>query len=94
MKFRRFAGIVAVLGLLVAGCMSTREQMQAAGYNPAYVDGYCDGESSGQYAAGDIYSPFIKKTYRFEKDSQYQQGWNGGYSTGKGRYEAARAALR
>lgn len=88
MKVWQFVGIVAVIGLLVAGCVSTREQMQAAGFNPAYIDGYCDGESSGKYAAGNPYTPFIKNTYRFEKDNQYQQGWTDGYSTGKSQYEA------
>jgi len=74
--------------LLLTGCISTRERMINAGYNPSYVDGYCDGESSGYFAARNPYYQFRKDTYRFDADSQYRQGWTDGYDTAKTGYQS------
>jgi len=76
--------------LLIAGCppIINRVQWIAAGYDPAYVDGYVDGQYSGYVAAGHPYSHFQKDTLRYENDAQYRQGWNDGFAVAKGSYES------
>jgi len=73
--------------------MSTRERMLQRGYDPAYVDGFTAGESSGHAAGGNMYTPFTKDTHRFEDDSQYKQGWTDGFQYGKGRSESTDRAM-
>ncbi len=74
-----------------SGCISIREQMLKRGFDPSYVDGYEQGYASGQSAAGHIYAQFQKDTHRFERDSQYQQGWSDGFQVGKARFESIRS---
>lgn len=81
-----FGFIILTLG----GCISIREQMLNAGFPAAYVDGYEQGHASGQKAAGYVYARFQKDTYRFERDSQYQQGWSDGFEVGKTSYGSIR----
>lgn len=84
---KRVICLVAVL--LIAGCVTfPREQWLKAGYNVNYVDGYEQGWFSGHVAAGHPYSQFQKNTHRYERDSQYRQGWNDGFAVGKGSYDA------
>jgi len=89
MKIGKTTLILVVLAT-VAGCASNAERLLAAGHDPAYVQGFDHGESSGLSAAGHPYMAFIKDTHRYESDSQYRQGWDDGYSGGKSQYETIR----
>jgi hypothetical protein len=90
----RYALPLILLIVLTFGCASQRAQMEAAGYDPAYIDGWEDGWGSGYVAAGHTWYKFHKDTHRFETDSQYAQGWTDAYNTAKGRYEAVGRSLR
>jgi len=76
--------------LLVAGCRTAREKMLAEGFDPAYVDGFIDGEHSGYNAAGNAQHPFVKDKRRYEADSLYRQGWDAGYARAKSSYKDVR----
>jgi len=86
--------IVLAAALLLGGCISTHDQLIKAGYDPAYADGFSDGESSGYCAANDPYSRFKKNTYRYDDDKQYKQGWDDGFRVAKGKYENTGRGMR
>lgn len=72
---------LAALGLsalLLGGCQSTRELMQAEGYPPAFVDGFEAGCSSGRQAAGALDS-FRKDVPRYLAAPLYAEGWDDGF---------------
>lgn len=72
---------LAALGLsalLLGGCQSTRELMQAEGYPPAFVDGFEAGCSSGHQAAGALDS-FRKDVPRYLAAPLYAEGWDDGF---------------
>jgi hypothetical protein len=52
--------------------------MQAAGYPPAFVDGFEAGCSSGRQAAGALDS-FRKDVARYVAAPLYTQGWDDGF---------------
>jgi len=66
--------------LLLAGCQTTHEQLLAAGYPPAFADGFQDGCSSGRQAAGAISGEFRKDVPRFLADATYATGWSDGFN--------------
>ncbi|MDZ5604715.1 hypothetical protein SJI00_18255 [Pseudomonas sp. RP23018S] len=67
------------IALLVGGCQSVNEQMRAAGYPPAYADGYQDGCSSGREAADVRVGDFRKNVPRYLAERQYETGWDDGF---------------
>ena len=67
------------LVILLAGCQSTRDQLLAEGYPPAFADGYQDGCGSGRQAAGAIGGQFKKDAPRDIRDKLYSQGWADGF---------------
>lgn len=71
--------VLLSLAIGLAGCQSTRDQLLAEGYPPAFADGYQDGCGSGRQAAGAIGGEFKKDAPRFLKDSLYSQGWADGF---------------
>ena len=70
--------VLAGFALLVCGCQSTRELMQAEGYPPAFVDGFEAGCSSGRQAAGAL-DAFRKDVQRYLAAPLYAQGWDDGF---------------
>jgi hypothetical protein len=70
--------VLAGFALLVYGCQSTRELMQAEGYPPAFVDGFEAGCSSGRQAAGAL-DAFRKDVPRYLAAPLYAQGWDDGF---------------
>lgn len=82
--------LVAFAGLMFTGCVSTHDTLIKAGHDPAYADGFSDGEESGYFAARNPYCRFTKDTHRFDSDSQYRQGWNDGYDAAKTHYQSLR----
>ena len=69
---------LSLLALLVSGCQSTREWMQAEGYPPAFIDGFEAGCSSGRQAAGGL-DGFRKDVPRYLTAPLYTQGWDDGF---------------
>ena len=69
---------LAVAAVLLCGCQNTREQMQAEGYPPAFVDGFEAGCSSGRQAAGAL-DGFRKDVPRYLAAPLYAQGWDDGF---------------
>ena len=71
-----------IAGLFVAGllggCQSTREQLRAEGYPPAFIDGFEAGCSSGRQAAGALGS-FRKDVPRYLEQPLYAEGWEDGF---------------
>jgi hypothetical protein len=70
------AALAAILAL--AACGSVRQTMIGQGFPPAYADGYADGCSSGEKAAGGLFDETRKDTARYGADRQYAQGWDSG----------------
>jgi hypothetical protein len=66
------------IALLLSGCQSTRELLQAEGYPPAFVDGFEAGCSSGRQAAGAL-DGFRKDVPRYLVAPLYAQGWDDGF---------------
>ncbi|WP_296272311.1 hypothetical protein [Pseudomonas sp. UBA6323] len=64
--------------LAISGCQSLREQMLAASYPPAFVDGFEAGCSSGRSAAGPL-GQFAKNVPRYRYEPLYAQGWDDGF---------------
>lgn len=64
--------------LVLGGCQSTREQMQAEGYPPAFIEGFAAGCSSGRQAAGAL-DGFRKDVPRYLAAPLYAQGWDDGF---------------
>ncbi|WP_425913035.1 hypothetical protein [Pseudomonas sp. GWSMS-1] len=69
---------LGVAAVLLCGCQHTREQMQAEGYPPAFVDGFEAGCSSGRQAAGAL-DGFRKDVPRYLAAPLYAQGWDDGF---------------
>ncbi len=67
-----------VFALLLGGCQSTREWLQAEGYPPVFVDGFEAGCSSGRQAAGGL-DDFRKDVPRYLATRLYAQGWDDGF---------------
>jgi len=88
--------ICCLILLSIVGCNTNdvRTQMINRGFSASYSDGYADGCASGYVAAGHPYYTFTKDTYRFETDSQYQQGWTDGFNVAKGSYESIQRGMR
>jgi hypothetical protein len=72
--------LLLVGALLLAGCQPTHEYLLAAGYPPAFADGFRDGCSSGRQAAGAISGQFRKDVPRFLADPSYASGWSDGFN--------------
>nr|WP_256835088.1 hypothetical protein [Pseudomonas oleovorans] len=71
--------LICALALLnLFGCQSLREQMLAANYPPAFVDGFEDGCSSGRSAVGPL-GQFDKDVPRYMAETLYTQGWDDGF---------------
>jgi hypothetical protein len=79
---------VLCLIVFVGGCQSTREQLLAEGYPPAFADGFQDGCGSGRQAAGVISGEFKKNVPRYLKDPQYAEGWDDGFRQCKAMVES------
>jgi hypothetical protein len=71
------AALLASLAL--AACGSVKQTMLERGYPPAYAEGYADGCSSGNAAAGALFDKTRKDTTRYGSDRQYTQGWDKGF---------------
>jgi len=93
---KRITMTICLLIILTAGCPPSINKAQwiSAGYDPAYVDGYKDGQYSGYVAAGHPYSRFQKDTHRYANDNQYRQGWDDGFAVAKGSYESIGRSMR
>jgi hypothetical protein len=75
---RALAALVVAVAL--AACTSTRDALIATGLPPAYAEGYEDGCSSGNAAAGSTFHSATKDDSRYAADSQYAQGWDAGFA--------------
>jgi hypothetical protein len=69
---------LAFVVLLLGGCQSTRELMQAQDYPPAFVDGFEAGCGSGRQAPGAL-DRFSKDVPRYLATPLYAQGWDDGF---------------
>lgn len=79
--------LVAVCAvILVTGCQSTTTRVPPG--PPDYQDGWAAGCDSGYVAAGHPYYQWRKDVARFGADKTYAQGWEDGFRTCKGKYEA------
>jgi len=65
--------------LALSGCVSQKDSMVKQGYPLAYADGFDDGCHSGKKAGGSLFDQFKKDVNRFQKDTQYSQGWSDGF---------------
>jgi hypothetical protein len=72
------AALIAPLAL--AACTSTRDALIARGFDPAYAEGYDAGCSSGEVAAGGLFSEPRKDANRYAGDTQYTEGWDAGFA--------------
>lgn len=71
--------LICVLALLnLFGCQSLREQMLAANYPSAFVDGFEAGCGSGRSAVGPL-GQFDKDVPRYMAEPLYTQGWDDGF---------------
>jgi hypothetical protein len=77
-----------------SGCASHKEIMIQQGYPLAYADGFDDGCHSGKKAGGSLFDQFKKDVNRFEKDSQYAQGWSDGFRQCETEQEALQRQIR
>jgi hypothetical protein len=73
------ATVVLGVLMLLGGCETTREDLIARGFPPAFADGFDDGCSSGRQAAGAITGQFRKDVPRYLKDAHYAEGWSDGF---------------
>lgn len=67
-----------VCALMLGGCQSTRQLLQAEGYPVVFIDGFEAGCSSGRQAAGALDS-FRKDVPRYLAAPLYAQGWDDGF---------------
>ncbi len=85
----------AICSLVVlSGCVSQKESMVKQGYPLAYADGFDDGCHSGKKAGGSMFEQFKKDVNRFQKDSQYSQGWSDGFRQCETEQEALQRQMR
>lgn len=96
MKATRLLLITTVVCSMVAltGCVSQKESMIKQGYPLSYADGFDDGCHSGNKAGGSMFEQFRKDVRRFEKDSQYAQGWSDGFRQCETEQEALQRQIR
>lgn len=92
---------VSVLLAIVAvtGCAGTqldieRSALTRQGHPPQYIDGYVDGCSSGNRAAGSPYFKLLKNHTRYNQDKLYNQGWDNGFTICKAEYESIKSSVR
>ena len=81
---RLVTAIAASCLLLLSGCATQKETMIKEGYPLAYAEGFDDGCHSGRKAGGNMFEQFKKDVRRFDKDSQYAQGWSDGFRQTRG----------
>ena len=86
----RFLGISSI-ALLLTACGTTDSAMQDAGRSEAYVQGFHDGRHSGMKEAGNTWEHYIRDHERYQKDSEYREGWQAGEEEGKRLQEQASA---
>ena len=84
----------AIFLLVLSGCVTQKEAMIKEGYPLAYADGFDDGCHSGNKAGGSLFDQFKKDVRRFEKDSQYAQGWSDGFRQCESQQEAIQRQTR
>lgn len=77
--------------VILTGCATKASDIRIG--PPAYKEGFAEGCDSGYVAAGHPYYQFRKDTIRYTRDDQYKQGWNDGFATCKGQYDAIRRSL-
>lgn len=80
--------------ILVAGCVSQKDSMVKQGYPLAYAEGFDDGCHSGNKAGGSLFDQFKKDVGRFDRDSQYAQGWSDGFRQCESEQEAIQRQTR
>lgn len=101
LKFKHVRISMVAFAVAAAMCtvgVSCIEQMQRQrhdqlithGYPPAYADGFADGWSSGQQAAGALYAAFAKDVHRYLGDAEYKTGWDDGFQNGHGQFASIR----
>ena len=71
------------LSFLLSACGTTDTAMQEAGRSEAFVQGFHDGRHSGMQEAGNTWEHYIKDHERYQKDSEYREGWLAGEAEGK-----------
>lgn len=69
--------------LLLTGCGTTDAQLEQAGYNASYIQGFHDGRHSGMEEAGNDYETYIRDGQRYANDEQYRNGWIAGEAEGR-----------
>jgi hypothetical protein len=74
--------------------MSTSKELADKSCLPDCADGFDVGSHSGRKAGGSVFDQFRKDLSRFEKDSQYAQGWSDGYRQCETEQEAAMRQAR
>ena len=90
-----FAGIIFTLPVLVlSGCETQGETMKNQGYPAAYAEGFEDGCHSGKKAGGSYFDQFKKHVPRFNKDSDYAQGWSDAFRQCETEQEALDRQIR
>jgi hypothetical protein len=96
MKLSKYVTAAMVISITVvfSGCASQKENMIKQGYPLAYADGFDDGCHSGKKAGGSMFDQFKKDVRRFEKDSQYTQGWSDGFRQCETEQEALQRQMR
>jgi hypothetical protein len=75
--------ICAAMTFTVTGCLTPMQQTEnIVGKNQPlpYKTGFTHGCSSGENAAGDVYSRFQKSIDQYESDRLYRSGWDDGYN--------------
>ncbi len=88
---QKTVGIIVTLLFVIlclTGCASQKEMMIRQGYPPAYAEGYQDGCTSGNNAAGSIMDQFRKNVQQYQQDTNYRQGWDDGYKQCKAKQDA------
>jgi hypothetical protein len=78
-RLRTLTLAALVTTLALAACGSVKETMLERGFPPAYAEGYADGCSSGNKAAGGLFDRTRKDMTRYGADRQYTQGWDAGF---------------
>jgi hypothetical protein len=80
--------------LAITGCVSQKESMIKQGYPLSYAEGFDDGCHSGKKAGGSLFDQFKKDVVRFDKDSQYAQGWSDAFRQCESEEEALERQVR
>jgi hypothetical protein len=93
-SFGRTRPLLVCAVIVCAGCATTGQEMTAKGYPPHYADGFDDGCHSGRKAGGSLFDQFKKDVSRFERDSQYAQGWSDGFRQCETEQESAMRQAR